>query len=84
MKTMLASVLAVAGLLVASGPAAADKPVRGCPDGFARFTSAQIFEKFPNVTQESFDQVDKNGDGTICGKQLRPIFNPIDNTANRP
>lgn len=83
MKTMIVAAGVIA-VLSAAAPASAEKPVRGCPDDFKRFTSEQIFAMFPNVTQNAFDFVDKNGDGIICGKQLRPIFNPIDNTANRP
>lgn len=84
MRTMIAGMMLVAGLVATAGPASAVKPVRGCPDSFSPFTSEQIFGMFPNVTQGWFDAVDKNGDGTICGKQLRPMFNPIDNTASRP
>ncbi|MBA2559733.1 MAG: hypothetical protein H0V07_07555 [Propionibacteriales bacterium] len=85
MKRLIAGMaLLLVGLVGAVDPASAVKPVRGCPDDYTRFTSEQIFQMFPNVTQEVFDTFDKNGDGTICGKQLRPIFNPIDNTANRP
>lgn len=39
---------------------------------------------FPDARREQFDRFDKNGDGTICGKQTPGIFNVIDNTANRP
>ena len=46
-KTMLSGMMMLIGLLVAAGPASADKPARGCPDGFTSFTSAQIFEMFP-------------------------------------
>jgi len=72
------------GVLGVVTPASADKPARGCPDNFRPFTQAEIAVKFPNVTQGQFERIDKNRDSIICGKQTRGIFNPIDNTANRP
>ena len=84
MRTLVAWLGVVCGLVMSAAPASAEKPVRGCPDDFKRFTSAQIFQMFPTVSQGFFDAIDKNGDGIVCGKQLRPIFNPIDNVANRP
>ena len=84
MRTITSVAAVLLALLVGAGPASADKPARGCPDEFKRFTSAEFFKKFPKAPQELFDAFDKNDDNIICGKQLRPIFNLIDNTANRP
>lgn len=84
MKVISVAVFAIAAVLLVGAPASAVKPARGCPDNFAPFTSAQIFQMFPSVTQAQFDTFDKNGDDVVCGKRTPALFNPIDNTANRP
>jgi hypothetical protein len=81
MRTLIVGVMLGAALIGSAGPASADKPVRGCPDDFQLFTKAQILEKFPSA-ESSFASFDKNGDDKVCGKQLKPIFNPIDNVAH--
>ncbi len=84
MKATVAAIMLVAGLLGAAAPASADKPARGCPDSFQPRTYAQVLEDRPRVTIEQFAQVDKNSDGILCVKETPGLYNPIDNTANRP
>jgi Ca2+-binding EF-hand superfamily protein len=84
MRTTTGAAAVLLALLASASPASADKPARGCPDSFERYTFAQIQEEFTNATQEQFDSFDKNRDGIVCGKQLPSISNVVDNTANRP
>jgi hypothetical protein len=83
MRTTVASLM-VAAALFSAPPAAADKPARGCPKSFEAHTYAEVLEERPNVTPEQFAQVDKNADGVVCVKETPGLYNPIDNTANRP
>jgi hypothetical protein len=70
-----AAILVVVGVLAGGGTALAGHP-GSCPDGFAPVGAAVD------------PIVDKNGDGTICTKQIggppgTTIFSDIDNNAQR-
>ena len=79
-KRFIVSIVISASILsFAAQPAAADKPVRGCPN--------DQFVLVPVDPSDPVDvAVDLNGDGRVCEKPIPAFppgsFNVIDNTSN--
>ena len=78
-KRLIVSIVISASILgIAAQPAAADKPVRGCPNDF------ELVKVNRNDPVDV--AVDLNGDGKICEKPIPAFppgsFNVIDNTSN--
>ncbi|MGY1618132.1 hypothetical protein ACI797_15440 [Geodermatophilus sp. SYSU D00691] len=96
-----AAVAGLAGIFFAAAvgaasPAAADKPVRGCPPPFELYGYAELLAFAENEIGDPDPQAavasvlaafDKNGDRALClafqNKNAAPYPNAIDNVANR-
>ena len=78
-RLVVSIVISASTLGIAAQPAAADKPIRECPDDF---TLAKVGKDPVNIS------VDLNGDGKICEKPSPAAphdednFIVIDNTSN--
>lgn len=103
MRTSLRVVLATIMILALSaGPVLAGKPIRGCGAGGFDLMSYEEFrdlsiavgvpeELLGDEHRAGWDVYDRNGDGSLCVKDLPDtaghlgswVFNVVDNTANR-
>jgi hypothetical protein len=79
-----------AGLFLTASPVGAEKPDRGCADGFVMSdlddVKRVILEADPDADpariEAFFSWYDKNEDGFLCTKGHPHVINPVDNTSN--
>lgn len=99
--TVRAAIAAILLSCLIVGPAAAAKPIRGCGTGGFELMTYEAFrdlsitvgvpeELLGDEHRAGWDAYDRNGDGSLCVKDLPDtpghlgswVFNVVDNTAN--